>query len=963
MAAQGTGGGEHLVLHMPAHSGEGQGKVVVAAPEKPLNCFVRSIAVIERVGNALGTLAFTWATVVLLGGYPTVLRPNDDFWFATIIVFLEAARMFSNKLDYRFFFHTRGALRPLGWNGLVIIVFLSDILNYLVLMMRKNFMFVPLGLKYLIIVSMLVLTAAINKLLSSRALKLALAKTPLQRATSLCVPLVAVLLLAPSVRSRRDHYSRYYSNKLTTEVTLRNTKAKWLGFHLLFLAVLLLTISRLRFQRIIELVDRALGSNRVFWHRLMLNLCMVAALVMTATVHDSPYYRNFMISYQVSAVVVVSFGNLQIPAATIRRSLPDSQHSLLRLVQHDYGDGDPNNPANTNLAPSLNIFYVMVFGQGILYVIACILEIFSFIPRRSLIRRGGFRGQWAVESINFYYSYALEKCMERDVLAPKKTSLISFAMDSLNSGSPKMQLHGIRIMHSLLQREPTRIRLLSKLTTSTKTMATLINMLDWASLEGTTIRLFVAGITAEIAKTLRVVTIPGTIQVVSALLDYGNQQKIGNPLLSAIDSQEEKQDAVSETGNLLQKQDHPTSQKIIVGKQNTWVSRCWKRIHEFWSVPQEEPLTEHYLLPALGMSILHNLAGCDQDNCVEIIKASGLIVKIIGFTNYCRSNTMYSDTQRKNLVKSSLKVLYRVICVEGEVGIKLRRNLSKHHFLLRNLADILGDSMSSQELRILVAGMLRNLAIDVNTRQAIGRIKVIITRLMTIFVTLDGPSDMDADWLLRKVAGQALAMLAMDSVDNCLAMLRETRHVFVKELTAMIHIDRYRSVAGSLLRSMCLHARPELKESDLKELSYILREVLERIMVVDGAELDILIGLSSQICRAIPEDFSREIEDVCTKDRFVKRLVDALNASLEPSACCPGIRRVILEQAINMMEYDSHYTSCFNDHSMTEAVSMVEETAMDAENYNLFLGDVGLTEAVEPLSSVVTRAKQLLAIR
>jgi len=53
---------------------------------------VRSVALVERVGNALGTLAFTWATVVLLGGYPTVLRPADDFWFATTIVFLEAAR-------------------------------------------------------------------------------------------------------------------------------------------------------------------------------------------------------------------------------------------------------------------------------------------------------------------------------------------------------------------------------------------------------------------------------------------------------------------------------------------------------------------------------------------------------------------------------------------------------------------------------------------------------------------------------------------------------------------------------------------------------------------------------------------------------------------------------------------------------------------------------------------------------
>uniref|UniRef100_A0A0D3GUD8 Uncharacterized protein n=1 Tax=Oryza barthii TaxID=65489 RepID=A0A0D3GUD8_9ORYZ len=71
-----------------ANSG-GQGKL--AAPEKWLNCFVRVVALVERTGNAIGTLAFTWATVVLLGGYPSVLRPDEDFLYATTIIFVEAA--------------------------------------------------------------------------------------------------------------------------------------------------------------------------------------------------------------------------------------------------------------------------------------------------------------------------------------------------------------------------------------------------------------------------------------------------------------------------------------------------------------------------------------------------------------------------------------------------------------------------------------------------------------------------------------------------------------------------------------------------------------------------------------------------------------------------------------------------------------------------------------------------------
>lgn len=94
---------EHRV-HMPAANARGWSNKAPAtdpgkssnnkAPEKWLNGFIRAVALMERVGNALGTLAFTWATVVLLGGYAKDLGSEDDFWFATTIVYLEAARYF-----------------------------------------------------------------------------------------------------------------------------------------------------------------------------------------------------------------------------------------------------------------------------------------------------------------------------------------------------------------------------------------------------------------------------------------------------------------------------------------------------------------------------------------------------------------------------------------------------------------------------------------------------------------------------------------------------------------------------------------------------------------------------------------------------------------------------------------------------------------------------------------------------
>jgi hypothetical protein len=133
--------------------------------------------------------------------------------------------------------------------------------------------------------------------------------------------------------------------------------------------------------------------------------------------------------------------------------------------------------------------------------------------------------------------------------------------------------------------------------------------------------------------------------------------------------------------------------------------------------------------------------------------------------------------------------------------------------------------------------------------------------------------------------------------------------------------------------------------------------VLERIIDVEGAELEIPIGLSSQICEVIPEDFTRELDDGQIKRRFVKRLIDVLNINTEPSAQYPGIRRVILEQVINIAECNYRYT---NEFKMTEALSMAEQTLSDIENYRLFLGDAGFMEYSTPISALLARAKELI---
>uniref|UniRef100_A0A0E0I514 BLE2 protein n=1 Tax=Oryza nivara TaxID=4536 RepID=A0A0E0I514_ORYNI len=657
MAADGSVVAEHRI-QMPAvasESGQADHKAVAAAPENWLNYFVRLLAGIESAGNALGTLAFTWGTVVLLGGFPSNLK--DDFGYATAIFFLEATR-------------------PLSWNGLMVIVFFS------VSTVSTIVWDVP---QPRIVFAIMVVLFAAGQFLCAEVLGLRLRiNNRLRRQISLWSPVVALSILASCIY--RAH---------------RSSLAMRIVYGLLLVVVLLVTISRLQFPIIINRVQGALGRKYVFWRPFILYSCMLTAIVMSMFMVDKlhPYALVYV---DIEALAIVSFGNLQIPAAIARVVLAG-------LCLHPKGyDGQGG---TAHIVPSLKILYGMVLGQGIHYIVAGMLEAFSFIPRRSLIRNGGFTGQWGVESVNLYYADAYDKYMEGGLFASKRISLSNFAMDSLNSDLSKNQLYGVRMMHIFLQSDLTRARLLEKLTSSTQTMARLISMMDWSS--------------KHHRKAIRLCA----AKLVSTLLDADGKPKRGHPLLDAdgdqdhfvdiLDRQDKKhdiagdQEPIGDTDNLLET---PTRSMHI--NDQRYVPRIWQRILAYWSIPKEQPLTDDDLLPALGMSIIYSLAGCDQYNCVEIDRVTDLIPKIIGFTSF-RSAMLNSEAQQKVLLKSSLKLLQRLTSIEGEIGITLRYKISKHPFLLRNLAEILGDSSSNQELR-LVAGILRNLAIDGDTRQEIG---------------------------------------------------------------------------------------------------------------------------------------------------------------------------------------------------------------------------------------------------
>nr|CAD1833657.1 unnamed protein product [Ananas comosus var. bracteatus] len=90
-----------------------------AAPERELTRFALRIAILEKAASGVGTLAFVWATVVLLGGFAVLLQPKD-FYFVTAIVLIEGTRVFTrnHELDSGFFFRaTKAVFEPCSVSG------------------------------------------------------------------------------------------------------------------------------------------------------------------------------------------------------------------------------------------------------------------------------------------------------------------------------------------------------------------------------------------------------------------------------------------------------------------------------------------------------------------------------------------------------------------------------------------------------------------------------------------------------------------------------------------------------------------------------------------------------------------------------------------------------------------------------------------------------------------------------
>jgi hypothetical protein len=722
-------------------------------------------------------------------------------------------------MEYQFFFRARGALRRPSLNRLIAIVCMAEVLVFFMAKYEnedklpilgslwkaanfqeelKNVMdgycqkytrFCTIFEEYFFQVFVIYFALF---LFTVGKLMLNLVYRPQHHPGSVWSSLAAILLLGPCLF-------------LETSIPEDKLKVPRLIFIPLLAAVILVAISKLQFQRITALVNSPTGRRMISKSPVIMIFCVCTAVAILGNMAGVLVYQFLLL-----ALLVETCGNLEVLAAVVR-----IQYAMMGFIKVSYGYPEgTSEPTKKNFMHSRAIFYRMVLVEGALCILACILETFSSIPRKSLLHQSGFGSKWGVKCIDMYYSRVYEQCIAGGVLAPKITQLTSFAMDFTNSDSASNQLYGVQMLHSFLQKEPSKALLLSRLSTSMKTVQTLISMLGWASPQNAAIRLFAAKVINDLANNLEAVAIPGSMQNISSLLGTDNQMKRQSPLLYTYGNQEERQDIVLDIGD-----DEEDRQDPLVhtsSRRNSRMLRSRQWMTTCWSI-EEELFTDQELLPVLGMSILERLADCGPENSEEICSANNLISKIIEYTN---------EIHDQILKGSSLKLLRRLSITGGEIGITLRRKISEQPCLLRTLAEILDDMEGSQELKKLATEILRNLATDRNTREEIVHIGVITSRLIHAFLAQHPPSNPYSDRSLQITAGQALALLTMESVNNCSLMLKEPGYELIRELIVMIQDDRYnRYVAAIILRNLCMNAQPIISSSDMAELSHFLRKV------------------------------------------------------------------------------------------------------------------------------------------
>uniref|UniRef100_A0ACD5Z298 Uncharacterized protein n=1 Tax=Avena sativa TaxID=4498 RepID=A0ACD5Z298_AVESA len=693
--------------------------------------------------------------------------------------------------------------------------------------------------------------------------------------------------------------------------------------------------------------------------------------------HQATWHRRRPIS---SAILHV-FSWMQLLSASACVSL-----SVVRLLHQHFGGTEE---ARTNRHAALNIFYGLALAEALLFLIEKALWQWK-VGHRHLLEHvaedcnlfGAAGGEVVVRRF-FYDSYSC--CLSGSIFDGLRMDLVSYADDLITVGSHDEQSLGARILVALAESDRFADATLRKIGVSAPTIERLIEMLSWKGLTAErevrhSAAVLVSMLTGRKHVALRITGIPGAIESVATLLyaDLDELNLLGLSILDKLASDRFADATLRKIGVSA-----PTIERLI--EMLSWkgltaerevrhsaavlVSMLTGRKHvalRITGIPGaiESVATLLYAdldeLNLLGLSILDKLA-VDHGNCDRIGKARGLLDKIISYSSidHGRLPTTTPRDMRLKAVKQSLRVVKRLAGTTGNTGKLLRRELTDIVFTVSNISEVLQqhDKKVQSELHQLAIEILTSLAMDEEAREVIGGTGGLVSLLVSMFLTTEC-RQADA---IRMEAGEALAMLALQSKNNCGVIIMALGEAGVGSLVAALNDPVVIVGAARILHNLCSYAGHECQFA-LRGVTAGATKVLKTIMVEKEKVLNIFLGLAAQMLRFMEP---RELKASLARARVVdavlaKMLVQVLRQYGRPSMDVPRVRRHTIELAVAMMRSDARYVALFVELRMEGELRRVAGTTSQLECFNAFSGSVGLSRDTTDVCSLVNSALELM---
>jgi hypothetical protein len=278
-------------------------------------------------------------------------------------------------------------------------------------------------------------------------------------------------------------------------------------------------------------------------------------------------------------------------------------------------------------------------------------------------------------------------------------------------------------------------------------------------------------------------------------------------------------------------------------------------------------------------------------------------------------------------------------------------------------------------LRRLGAEVLTRLAMDADARERIGGTGGVVAILLDMFLRPGSSDEADAD-AARAEAGEALAMLALESPRNCERILRadggggggggggaSTVDWLVDALgDAAIGVG-----AGRILTNLCAYGGgsgewfPHLRRAT-RGAATALRGVME---VNESKPLEVSLGLAAQLVKLTsPRELAHHLTGAGVSEAgLVGRLVGVLVAYACPSIRAPRIRRFAVELVIALLRTAPGMATAelMAAAGMREELRRVAETTSELECFHVFSGSAGLSRHAIGLAALVDKALELMA--